>query len=117
MKKLRKFFLWSLVFLLLLTGFDQLLLRTPMDAPVLREIQTFYQDFRGRLFALAGAPSEPTIDTLIEQADQPVAAPASQRATTSPRYFYADENGALQFVESLDEVPTKFRYTAQELKK
>jgi hypothetical protein len=127
MKKLKKIFLWSLVFLLLLTGFDQLLLRAPMDAPGLREIQTFYQDFRGRLFSLVTGSSAPTIDKIIEQADLPVTAPAKAPAAAvvaptaksegaSPRYLYVDKDGALQFAESLDEVPTKFRASAQQLK-
>ena len=37
------------------------------------------------------------------------------RQAPSPRYLYADENGQLQFADSMENIPPQFRKEAQRL--
>jgi len=123
MKGLRRFLIWGLIFCGLLAGMDQLLLKVPLSVPVLHEVQVFYRDFRSRLLALAGGSSGPSIEQLIGNAERtppPARAhkPALKRPSTKPaaRYLYVDQEGALQFSDSLQQVPKRFRSSAQPLK-
>jgi hypothetical protein len=154
MKNLLSFLFWSAIFAVLFLAGDQILLRVPLNAPVIHETQVFYRDFRQRLLALpqavkkhspavpatkapktppAAAPRPP------ETAPAPVSLPAKKipaapppappvgkppmkTATKAPapapapvRYVYADEQGNLQFADSLDEVPAKQRREAKRL--
>jgi hypothetical protein len=63
MKRACAFLLWTLVFLLLLAGLDQLLLRVPFSSPAPLAVATFYREVRSRLIELAGgmasAPAKP----------------------------------------------------------
>ncbi len=52
--------LWTAVFLLLLTGIDQLLVRVPASLPAHVAVADFYGDLRSRLIDLAG-------ETLVAQ--------------------------------------------------
>jgi hypothetical protein len=45
--------LWTAVFLLLLIGIDQLLVRLPASLPAHVAVATFYRDLRSRVFSLA----------------------------------------------------------------
>jgi len=124
---------WCLVLLLILVGIDQLMVRVPMSQPALHAVREFYLDFRARL--LHQLPGRPTsIESIIEQDEttavkapaprpkaattkpkkvQKKAAPAS--AAQEPQYFYADAAGELHFVNSLQEVPQRYRPEAQRL--
>lgn len=109
MKKLLRALFWGLVFVLLLGGIDQLLVQTPFEGPLLGSVRTFYLDFRQRLLGLAGpADAPPSVEATIEQASTSPAVPPQ-------RYVYADAEGALQFADSLAEVPEPFRKDAQPL--
>jgi len=116
MLKLLKLFAWLVFAVALLVGFDQLLVRVPLGIPGVSQAQTFYVDFRGRLLGLVGfdevaeAP-EKSIEQVIEKTRN---APAAT-SKVSQRYLYVDESGALQFVDSLQQVPTKYRNSAQPL--
>lgn len=54
---MRQFFtslFWTMVFLLLLAGIDQLLVRVPLTAPAPLAAATFYRDLRSRVVDLVG---------------------------------------------------------------
>ncbi|RME35456.1 MAG: hypothetical protein D6794_09550 [Deltaproteobacteria bacterium] len=118
MKKLRRFLLWSLVFLVLLAACDQVLVRLPAGDGALAVVQQFYVDFRRRLFGLVTGEAPRSIEQVIEKAAQP-SGPAKGAAASSagPRYLYVDGDGNLQFAESLQEIPAAFRSSAQKLQK
>lgn len=134
--------LWTLVFLLLLTGIDQLLVRVPVSAPAPLAVATFYRDLRARLLDLAKgggaapAPARPVkpvppapakpgsaagIGEVIERhqaAPATAPPPPSARAPAgdaTPRYLYADDQGELHFAETLAEVPERYRRRAKAL--
>jgi hypothetical protein len=60
MARVLSMLLWSAVFLLLLAGIDQLLVRAPASHPAHVAVATFYRDLRSRLIDLAG-------ETLVAQ--------------------------------------------------
>ncbi len=101
-RRLGGFFLWSALFALLLVAADQALLRLPPASPLLGELQDCYRDLRSRL--LAGPRQPDSIEELLERPK------ASSRS-----YFYADHQGELHFVDSLQEVPSAYRNEAQPL--
>jgi hypothetical protein len=127
--------LWTLVFLLLLTGIDQLLVRMPVSAPAPLAVATFYRDLRARLLDLATggaaasapvkpvspAPAKPgpaaSVEGVIERhLAAPIPVPPVGRAPAGdavPRYLYADDQGELHFAETLAEVPLPFRARAR----
>lgn len=100
-RRLGVFFLWSALFGLLLFAADQALLRLSPANPLLSELQDCYQDLRNRLLA---RPQPDSIEELLEQPKAP-----------SRSYFYADHQGELHFVDSLQEVPPAYRNEAQPL--
>ena len=116
MKKMTGFLVWSLVFLLVLLAADQLLVHVKLEGKGLTAVQTFYLDFRSRLFALVDGQPAPSVESLIKQAETPPTKPAGPPAAEkSPRYLYVDRDGELHFAESLQEVPAEFRQEAQAL--
>ncbi len=134
MKKLLSILLWTLVFLLLLAGLDQLLLRVPARHPAHVAVATFYRDLRSRVVELFGREPVPAtvtpaktgsakakepagnIETLIEQRRVlPPAAPSGAAGAPTLRYVYADEEGTIQFAETLAEIPAPYRDKARRL--
>lgn len=114
MLKLFKYFLWVVVILALTIGFDQLMVNVPLKAPGLKETQVFYVDFRSRLIGLfnkEAAPQKDRIGQVIEKSDKAITKPAAKPT----RYLYVDENGTLQFADTLQQVPNKYRQDAQPL--
>ena len=111
MLKLIKYFLWLAVILALSLGFDQLMVQLPLPAPGLKQTQEFYVDFRSRLIGLLNgsiaAPADP-INTVISAKTHP---PKTKQA--SRRYLYVDADGNLQFADSLQQVPARYRDSAQ----
>jgi hypothetical protein len=68
---------------------------------LLVELQDCYRDLRSRLLT----PSrQDTIEGILEQPEAP-----------SQSYFYADRQGELHFVDSLQQVPAPYRDEAQPL--
>ncbi|MBN2645576.1 MAG: hypothetical protein JXR59_08910 [Desulfuromonadaceae bacterium] len=122
MKKLAKFLFWLSLFLLVLLAADQLLLRATGLSGFWLDVQRFHHGFRQRLFEApqrvtpnpaappAGRPSAPTIETLIETRSQAPAVDASMR------YLYLNEENSIEFASSLEEIPPRYRATAQRLK-
>lgn len=107
--KLIRFVLWVVAALILAAAFDQLMLRRTFDAPALGHAQVFYRDFRTRLLTLAsGVPTTDQIGLTIESTT------GTPHAKTS-RYLYVDADGMLQFADSLAEVPSAFKKSAQPL--
>ncbi|WP_305043818.1 hypothetical protein [Geoalkalibacter sp.] len=111
MKKIFGLVVWGLLFVLLLAAVDQALLRTDLDVPGYREARRFYVDFRNRLLRLSGAEPSLSIEGIIDRAP---AAPKGKQADAGG-YLYADETGALHLVDTLDEVPPRYRGEAKPL--
>ncbi len=114
MLKLLKYFLWLVVLLALSVGFDRLMLTLPLHTSGLKQTQQFYVDFRTRLIGLFGAkPESPpdVIEAVIKKAVTPAATPAEKTG----RYLYVDNDGVLQFADSLQQVPSKYRQAAQRM--
>lgn len=116
MKRLKRFLLWTILFLALLVAADQLLVTVPLHAPGLNEIQQFYLDFRSRLFGLVEGQTPSSIDQVIERAAEPAPAAPAVGKPKPQRYLYVDDQGELQFADSLAEVPAAYRSKAQPLK-
>ncbi len=118
MFKLLKLFAWSLLAIAFLATIDQLLVRVPFELPGVAQAQTFYVDFRGRLLGLFGvekraALPQKSIEQLIESGrDEPL-----ENHQPLQRYLYVDDAGALQFADSLELVPQRYRDSAQPLAK
>lgn len=116
MFKLLKLFAWILITCLALVALDQILVRVPLQWPGITAAQTFYVDFRGRLFDLVGLDSAPSAaEKSIEQVIETHQATPTTKTAPNQRYLYVDDAGALQFADSLNQVPIKFRQTAQPL--
>ena len=114
MLKLLKYFLWLIVILALMVGFDQLMVQLPLHSPGLKQTQQFYLDFRTRLTGLCrqGPSSQPdAIEAVIEKTTTAPAQPTKK----SSRYLYVDGDGTLQFADSLQQVPSQYRKEAQPL--
>lgn len=123
MFRIFRYFLWTIVILAMVLSFDQLMLSLPMKMAGLKETQRFYVDFRQRLFNLfehsssekpparPGAPaaSGDSIARVITKGATP------KTAEKSSRYLYVDNNGNLQFADSLEQVPSRYRDSAQRL--
>jgi hypothetical protein len=114
MLKVIRYFLWLVVVSALVLGFDQLMLKVPLQTPGLKEIQIFYVDFRSRLFGLTAQEDSTNEDRIEKMINQSAHQDVSQ-ATHPNRYLYVDENGDLQFADSLQQVPVKYRSNAQPL--
>ncbi|MBN1958971.1 MAG: hypothetical protein JXQ81_12165 [Desulfuromonadales bacterium] len=114
MLTLFKYFLWLVVIMALTIGFDRLMVLTPLNAPGLKETQIFYTDLRARVLKLFGARPETTKDDIENVIEQSTAAGQKVPVKTT-RYLYVDDSGALQFADSLQQVPFKYRQNAQPL--
>lgn len=114
MLKLLKYFLWLVVILALILGFDQLMLKVPLHSPGLKQTQQFYVDFRTRLFALVKTGTVLT-PTSIESVIEKTATTVTPTPKKTNRYLYVDSNGTLQFADSLQQVPKQYRRDAQRL--
>lgn len=97
-RRLSSFLLWTALFLLLLVAADQALLRLTPKSSLLSELQDCYLDLRSRLLTRQS-------DSIGELLEQPIPPKKS--------YFYADRQGELHFVDSLQEVPHPYRNEAQ----
>ena len=131
---------WTVVFLILLLGIDQLLVRVPVTLPAHDVVATFYRDLRSRALDLARgvkAPAPPAPDApakpappvrgALPRGPASVEAVIGQRKTVSPkvavkpaakvvpRYVYADAQGELHFAETRAEVPAPYRGKAKAL--
>ena len=114
MIKIAKKILWILVAIVILAGIDQCILRLPTQVTGLQQTQEFYLDFRSRLIQLTvgGAAKPPeTIDAVIER----TALAEPEPTKNLQRFLYVDETGTLQFADSLQLVPKKYRQSAQPL--
>lgn len=121
MLKITRWFIWGLFSLLLLTAIDQILLRVDVPVPGYTEVHAFYIDFRSRLLRLTGLTEEDTIAEVINANKNSSPAAKTTMKSTKPaaakptRYLYVDKDGALQFVDQLDQVPLQYRRDAQPL--
>ncbi len=112
MLKLFKYFMWIVVLIALSVGFDQLMLKVPLHAPGLEQTQQFYVDFRTRLLGLFGTEAKPKTD-IIGAVIRKATTLSTPSAKKSGRYIYVDGAGTLQFADSLQQVPGKYRQAAQ----
>ena len=116
MFKILKLFAWVLIAGVVLVAFDQLLVRVPLQLPGVTAAQTFYVDFRSRLLDLMGLEDTvPAAEQSIEQVIEIHKTDPARKPASDQRYLYVDDAGALQFADSLDQVPAKFQQSAQPL--
>lgn len=131
--KLLKWLFWALLFLVMLVAVDQFFLQVPPLHPAHGAVSRFYQDFRSRLVLLVSgetvakpptprpdreqAPPESAPPESIESVigDQQHRSPQSPPPQKPQRYLYSDAAGELQFADSLDEIPPRYRSEAQPL--
>jgi hypothetical protein len=130
MRRLIKPIFWTFLFLVMLLVIDQFFVQVPPVHPAHEAVSNFYRDFRGRLIDLTFGEkqAEPeSVEAVIEKqqaaekktpttatADKKPATPAkSSPPAKSQRYIYSDGKGELQFADSLEEVPDKYRGQAQ----
>lgn len=114
MFKLFKYTLGLIAILILAISLDQIMTKTPLNTPGLKESQQFYVDFRARIIGLFVSGSHKpknTIENVIEKSTQRAPVTKSQ----PKRYLYVDDNGILQFADSLKKVPSKYQDDAQPL--
>ena len=110
MSKSSKAIFWVIVFFCLLLAVDQFLLRVEFSSGGMQAAQEFYLDFRQRLIGLGSEPEPASVEEVLTDQEPAAPSPAS-----SPRYLYADENGQLQFANSMEDIPPEFRQGAERL--
>ncbi len=118
MFKMARWFIWGLFSLLLLTALDQVLLRVDLPVTGYAEVHEFYVDFRNRLLDLTGMRGDDSVARMItanQQSSVATKSAAEIPAKKPTRYLYVDDEGSLQFVDSLDQVPLQYRRDAQPL--
>ncbi len=133
MFKIFRYVLWLVVVLALMLSFDQLMISFPLTTPGLAHTQKFYVSFRQRLGNLVNGVAEQPLSAL-KKADK-VSAPTkknsspdtiakviSKSAATkvkqeAQRFLYVDAQGDLQFADSIEQIPKRFRESAQPLAK
>jgi len=113
MFKLIRWFVWGLFLLLLIATVDQVLLRVKLPVPGYGAVQNFYSDFRSRLLGLA--EKDPVAAKIPHREEKLSTAKTTTASKKKIRYLYADGEGALQFADSLDQVPLQYRKNAQPL--
>jgi len=127
MHKLIKPLIWTALFLGMMLAIDQFFVQVPPVHPAHEAVSKFYRDFRGRLIDLAfgdkkAAPE--SIEAVIDKQQKKEKSSAEKTVETkakaekpteasTQRYIYSDSNGELQFADSLNEVPEKYRSQAQ----
>ena len=126
-----KWLFWTFLFLVMLVAVDQFFLQVPPLHPAHAAVSRFYQDFRGRLLFMLGGEdavrqptatrqpedagsTTPSPDSIEAVIDQQPATPAPEEEN-APRYLYSDAEGQLQFADSLEEIPPRYRRDAQQL--
>lgn len=115
MLKMFKYIFWLVAVLILAVVIDQTMINVPLDAPGLKQGQRFYVDFRTRLIGLFDSgQTSPKGDKIMSVIEQKTLADSNNQKT-SQRYLYVDGDGALQFVDSYQAVPAKYRDSAQPL--
>ncbi len=125
MGKSFKWLFWTILFLLALLAIDQFFVKVPPVHGTHAALSEFYLDFRQRLLGMAigdqavvnsrsiHIPGERnTIEKVIDQSGETSTAEGRGNHKTQ-RFVYSDEQGNLQFAESLKEVPSEYRETAQ----
>ena len=132
MFNLLRYFLWLVVICALALSFDQLMISFPLTTPGLEATQKFYVDFRQRLVKLTSnqaaqvgkktvkqTPEQPkdkplSNDSIAKVISKTAVAKIKQEAS---RYLYVDDQGDLQFADHLEQIPKRYRNSAQALAK
>ena len=133
MFKIFRYVLWLVVVLTLMLSFDQLMISFPLTTPGLSQTQKFYVNFRQRVGNLVYRIAEKP-QSALKKADK-VASPTRQKSSPdtiakvisksavtnvkqeASRFLYVDAQGDLQFADSLEQIPKRFRESAQPLAK
>jgi hypothetical protein len=132
MNRLIKSLFWVFIFLVTMLIIDQFLVQVPPVHPAHATVRNFYRDLRSRIIEMTfgekkaaphsieeviegnqkGALAEdPKNNKQIQQ--HPKTATDQTKGNNPQRYIYSDSNGELQFADSLEEIPEKFRSQAQ----
>ena len=129
MLKSMRWLLWTGLFLIMLLAVDQFFVQVPPLHPAHGAVSRFYQDFRSRLGQMVFDPQSAP-PAVVKKPAAPTRKPpksieaiiAQQAKTADPktvekaqRYVYSDADGQLQFADSLEAIPEKFRALAQPL--
>ncbi len=133
MFKLFRYFLWLVVICAMSLSFDQLMVSLPLTTPGLAETQKFYVDFRHRLANVILDHKNPTttIPPTVQRSQPKSPAKAAKNPDTiasvisktavakvkktANRYLYVDGQGDLQFADHLEQIPKRYRDSAQAL--
>ena len=127
MRKLIKPIFWTALFLVMMLAIDQFFVQVPPIHPAHQAVTEFYRDFRGRLIDLTFGEKKTqpkSIEAMIEKeqknktqkhAGSKTPEKSKTDAKNAQRYLYSDSEGVLHFVDSLEEVPDKYRGMAQPL--
>ena len=115
MLKLTRYMLWILVILALLVGFDRLMASVAFSTPGIRQAQIFYLDFRVRLTRLITGQEQEDGGSSIEQVIATHRETSEVLPSPTDRFVYADDQGVLQFADSLEEIPPRYRERAEPL--
>ena len=127
MRKLIKPIFWTILFLVMMLAIDQFFVQVPPMHPAHAAVTKFYRDFRGRLIDLTFGDKKAqskSIEAIIEKEqksktkkadDKKKPAENKSEAEKTQRYLYSDSEGVLHFVDSLENVPKKYRDLAQPL--
>jgi hypothetical protein len=127
MGKFTKAIIWTALFLAMMLAIDQFFVQVPPIHPAHAAVTKFYRDFRGRLVDLTFGEKKAqpkSIEAVIDKQQknkkgksvgEKKAAEAKPEAKKTQRYLYSDSEGVLHFVDSLKDVPDKYRDLAQPL--
>ena len=112
MSKSSKAIFWVIIFFCLLLTVDQFLLRVEFKSGGMQVAQEFYLDFRQRLIGIGSGSQPISVEEVIGE-KEPTA--VIKVEGDNPRYLYADENGQLQFADSMEDIPPEFRKGAERM--
>ena len=115
MKRLGRFILWAVVFVVVLLAIDLSLIYLTPDVSFLSVPRRFYMDFRARLLDLVFPEQDPVAEKIITRKGTAPAHRDAPAGDGEPRYVYVDSAGELRFAVTLQEIPPSYRSEAKKL--
>ena len=115
MNRTAKAIIWTILFVVLLLATDQFLLRVNFSQPQMQVARSFYLDFRQRLITLGGG--QESVETVIESSQSETIPGLVLRRNEgeTPRYLYLDQDGNIQFADSIEDIPRELRDQAERM--
>jgi len=115
MKRLGRFLLWNLVFIMVILAIDLSLIYFATDGSAISGPRGVYLDFRARLIALVFPEKDPLAEKIPASKKNPPKIKKSSGNDNEPRYVYVDRGGEIRFAASLEEIPMGCRSEAKRL--